>query len=283
MERTLVHFLDDLLIIIVIYEIKIGESPAFSSLTNALNSVSCSSTFFIYDNSSVSQAIPENNPGSLFYYHDAINPGVSKAYNEGFKKAKAIHKKWLLISDQDTGFPAGYFEKVKATMNTCTSDEFFVPVLKNESWFVSPFRFKLGRGVVLNEIDRQSYPLDHYRFINSGLLISVALFEKCGGYDERFPLDFSDLAFAHRIMKYQDKFVVIPATCTHHLSSEEQNVTLSLGRFARFINASRLYGEVFDLRFILFINRFFRALKLGWQFRSFEFVKCLFQNTKIPS
>ncbi len=98
------HFLDSLLIVLVIYKMKIGESPAFVSLTRALQFSHQSATLFVYDNSPRPQNIEQNENWKIEYQNDPTNPGVSKAYNEGFTLAKTENKKWMLLVDQDTEF-----------------------------------------------------------------------------------------------------------------------------------------------------------------------------------
>jgi GT2 family glycosyltransferase len=272
------NFFSELMVVLVIYKMDIGESSAFTSLTDALRFVNQKTSVLIYDNSPYphkhSNTVNEN--WVVSYRNDPSNPGVSKAYNEGFKHAKEKAKKWMLLSDQDTRFPATFFESVGTSMTNHPADELFAPIIKGDSKLISPFRFKFGKGFVLQSIEVQCYSLDELKFINSGLLISTTLFEKCNGYDERFPLDFSDLAFIQRLKKYNDKFIVIKATCSHNLSSDERTFSKSVNRFAHFVNASRMYGRIYNQRLIFFVSRSLRAIKLSFRFRSLGFIKCLF-------
>jgi GT2 family glycosyltransferase len=272
------NFFRELMVVLVIYEMDIGESPAFRSLTDALQAVNRKTSILMYDNS----RYPHTHSNTLYenwvvtYRNDPSNPGVSKAYNEGFKHAKEQAKKWMLLSDQDTRFPATFFESVRTSMTNHPGDELFAPIIKGDSKLISPFRFKLGKGFALQSIEVQCYSLNDLKFINSGLLISTTLFEKCNGYDERFPLDFSDLAFIQRLKKYKDRFVVVKAICSHSLSSDERIFSKSVNRFTHFVNASRMYGRIYNQPFIFFASRLFRAIKLSFRFRSLGFIKSLF-------
>jgi GT2 family glycosyltransferase len=269
--------IDSILIIIVIYEIKLDASQAFNSLTEALIKGNQRASLFIYDNSLLPQPTPTRNIWNIYYQHDKSNPGVSKAYNQGFIKAKEFGKKWIMLSDQDSHFPIDFFDCFAKSLATKPYNELFVPILRSGSILVSPFKFKYGSGHILQKIEAKSYPLNDLKFINSGLIVSTLLFEKCGGYDERFELDFSDLAFIERLKKYQEEFLVMNATCEHHLSSQEKGFSKAKNRFNSFLKASRLFGYTFGPSVFLFINRLFRAIKLSLRFRSFEFLKLLIQ------
>ncbi len=271
-------FFDELMVVLVIYKMEISESPAFRSLTNALKSRDQRTSIFIYDNSPKTHTHTQNQNWVISYQNDPSNPGVSKAYNVGFEFAKAQKKKWILLIDQDTYFPIYFFDRVCNSLANNQEGELFVPAIKSESVLISPFRFKLGRGFVLQSVEAQTYSLHDLKFINSGLLISITLFEKCNGYDERFPLDFSDLAFIQRVKKYQSNFVVINAICTQNLSSNETVLSSFLHRFHYYVRGARLYGNDYGQSFFLFINRYYRAVKLSFQFKSLGFIKLLLQR-----
>src|SRR5258706_13148584 len=93
--------IDSILIIIVIYEIKLDESLAFRSLTEALMKKHQSASLFIYDNSLQPQQMPESALWTISYCHNLANPGVGKAYNQGFIMTKETGKKWMRRVDHD--------------------------------------------------------------------------------------------------------------------------------------------------------------------------------------
>src|SRR5579859_5229563 len=92
-----IDFCNSVLVVLVIYKMKIAESPAYQSLTAELICSKKSAALFFYDNSPQPQESLVDQCWTTYYHHDPSNPGVSKAYNEGFKKAKALNKKWLLL------------------------------------------------------------------------------------------------------------------------------------------------------------------------------------------
>jgi GT2 family glycosyltransferase len=254
---------------------KIRESPTYQSLTSALNHCEKSASLFVYDNSFTEQKLLADQCWSVYYQHDPSNPGVSKAYNEGFKKAKMLNKKWLLLVDQDSTFRMNIFEKHIAAFTSYPDQELFSPIVRNASSIISPFRFAFGRGSIITNVRSGLYSLTDYKFINNGLLVSINLYAQSNGYDEHFPLDFSDLAFIQRARKLVDQFVVIDADCCHSLSSSESSIELSLNRFRYFASASKVYGQLYGLSFFLFVNRCLRCIKLSYRFKSLGFFKIL--------
>lgn len=278
MERQSANiFFENLWIVLVIYKMKIEESSAYQSLTSAIESCNQSTSLFIYDNSPGPQECPGNTVWKTEYHHDDSNLGVSKAYNEGFKKAATKNKKWMLLADQDTVFKTDVFEKYVAVIAQNPQQKIVVPIVRSESMIISPFRFSWGRGSTIAMITPGLYSLRDLKFINSGLLISTHLFEQCDGYDESFPLDFSDLAFIERIKGVHNEFFVMDSVCDHSLSANEKSFAIVKDRFVCFVKASRLYGKMHGSALLLLLTRFFRAIKLGLRFRSLVFFRILFQ------
>ncbi len=272
------NFFDDLWIMLVIYKTKINESPAYQSLTAGVRHYEKPVSLFIYDNSPQPQQLLIDPCWNADYQHDPFNPGVSKAYNEGFKKAKAQNKKWLLLADQDTVFPADVFEKYMNSTIKYPGQDLISPIIKDASSLISPFRFAYGRGDSITNVSPGVYSMRDYKFINSGLLVSVTLYDRSGGYDERFPLDFSDLVFIERARKFASEFVVMDAHCTQSLSSSEKSIEKTLSRFVFFVKASKKYGQLYGSLFLLSVTLFLRAIKLCYRFRSLAFLKLLNQN-----
>ncbi len=271
-------WLDSILVVLALYERKLEESQTYVSLSEALRKTNCCASLFVYDNSLISQVCSSNSFWNIHYVHDASNPGVSKAYNEGFKKAKGLNKKWLLLADHDTVFQSGFFEVLSRSIADRPSAKLLAPIARNDSVIISPFRFAFGRGKVLNKVQPQVYTLSKVRLINSGLVISMDLFEACDGFDERFSLDFSDLVFHHRISQRCSEVQVIDSICTQKLSSDEKSFDKMIKRFPYFLNGSKLFGKIIGHTFLLSMNRLLRAVKLSIRFRSFEFLRILLQS-----
>lgn len=273
------NFFEDLLVVLVIFKMEINESPAFNSLTRALQSSNERSSIFIYDNSPHPHTFAASKHWEITYRNDPSNPGVSKAYNEGFQVAKTQNKKWLLFVDQDSAFNGDFFLKCKISAGENANENVFVPVMMDSKGIVSPFHFRFGRGLRLDAAPAGLHQLSKMKFINSGLLIACDLFEISGGYDERFQLDFSDLVFLEKLKLVRQSFFVIDTICTHALAaSDRTTLRKPLGRFKVYAHAACLFGQQTGNSWVIFwkymrgIAFFFRFF--DWRFMTLAFSKC---------
>ena len=271
MEDSLIK--NDLLVVLVLYEKGLLESVAYKSLT-AIGDF----TFLVYDNSPRPHYVPRK--ATLTYRHDPLNPGVSKAYNIGAELAIKKNKKWMLLADQDTVFPPTLFSDYSSAIENNSQMNVFAPTLYDSKGIVSPFQLRWGKGRRIKEIKPGMYSFGKFKIINSGMLISIAAFTKVGGYDERFPLDYSDIRFSDRLCMNDPDFVLIPSRCQHNLSAtnEGRNVFAEMDRFKSFCKAVRLYKEVS----IQFVSPAWvilpRAIKLCMRIKDFGFLKIAWQN-----
>jgi rhamnosyltransferase len=221
----------NLLVVLVIYEMSINDSPSFNSFCKSFSHKPV--TLFIYDNSKAPQVAPSMSNGAVTYQHDPSNPGVSKAYNEGFKVAKLLNKKWLLLADQDTEFPTTIFSDYADALKVHPQIFFFTPTLMDAKGILSPFKLRWGKGKRIEALKPSAYSFKKFKVMNSGLLVSADAFEKAGGYDERFPLDYSDISFLDRVCKDDPKFILIQSRCHHHFSGTKKDALLvELDRFS---------------------------------------------------
>jgi len=267
------RLIEDTLFVIVIYNCVITQSIAFQSLRKA-DALSHPKDVFIYDNSLSPQAVPSGNE-RIHYHHNPLNAGVSAAYNEGSRKAKQFHKKWLLLMDQDTDFPGNAWNKYEQGILNYPDKRVFVPTLIDGHQIVSPFRLRWGKGIKIDNRQPGVHSFRHLCVINSGLLISSELFEAAGGYDERFPLDFSDVIFIERLSAITPEFIWINATCIHSLSSQQdKNATTSvvLNRFKKYSAAAALLKKISRKKTLLSFILLPRAFKLGLMKKDFRFL-----------
>lgn len=271
--------MESILAVLVLYNSKLEESVAFVSLTESLNQLGSSMDILVYDNSpapmySTDKKHPEWN---VYYVHDPDNSGISKAYNHGLSIAKENNKKWLLLLDQDTSFPLNalsiYSEAIKLTRNATL----FAPKLISRGRIISPFKTGLGKGKILESVAVGEQSFDDIMPINSGILISKDLMIDSGGYNEDFPLDFSDFAFIHRLKKILPKFQIIDLECNHQFSGfDMSDKKTSLARFKNFCNAVMLYKSSIEPDMNAFIILFTRTLKLTLAFKTLSFLKVSF-------
>lgn len=272
-------FLDNLLVILVIYNTEIPESPAFQTLSVALSSQRRKGDIFIYDNSPAPKVIPVRSEWNIFYNHDPTNPGVSKAYNEGFKKAKELNKKWLMLADQDTLFPINIFAEYGISLGKFNSS-IVVPILKDETGNVSPFKFYFGGGQRRNNLNGDTeLILEKYFFHNSGLIVSTENFEQAGLYDENLSLDFSDMSFAIKLRENNLTFSLANIVCKHSLATAVQDsLTERLKRFESYVASGFYFQKNYFPSHLLLIRIFLRSIKLSWNYKNIKFLMLFFEK-----
>lgn len=272
-------FLPDTLFIIVIYNCVIAQSSAFQSLLkislrkNAIN-------IFIYDNSPHAQELPYGN-AIIHYHHHPTNAGVSAAYNEGFRKAKQLNLKWLFLLDQDTELPDDAWPKYAHHVSAQPGHGVFAPMIIDGDQIISPFKLRWGKGIKIKRRQPGVHSFRHWCVINSGLLISCNVFESAGGYDERFPLDFSDLIFVERLSAVTSGFILIDISLIHSLSARQDKYThtsVVLNRFEKYGDAAKLFRKVSRKKVVLIYLLLPRAVKLSLMKKDMRFLSTAFHT-----
>lgn len=242
---------------------------------------SSGASLFVYDNSPTADVVPDLNSMKIKYHHDPSNPGVSKAYNEGVKIAVELNKKWLLLADQDTEFPFSIFSDYSHAIQQHPQITIFAPHMIDSLGLLSPFQLIWGKGSRLKAIDIPLQSFKNCKTINSGMLISVGAFQRAGGYDERFPLDYSDISFSERLAGHDSNFVLIQSTCYHHFSATSgiSDMLSEIERFQLFCKAVTLYKKISNQFVILSLIILPRALKLSFQLKTFIFIRIGLDHT----
>jgi len=271
------HFIDETIAILVLYKSKLNESESYLSLTKSLISINVRMHILVYDNSPTPMvAGPDciSDNWKIHYIHDETNPGVSKAYNEGFGIARKLNKKWLLLLDQDTCFPENaFFEYAKAIKKT-PDVYLFAPIVISINKIISPCRYFLNKGYCLRKVNPGVYNFHIKSLINSGMLINVEAFETAGGYNENIRLDFSDRFF---ISKYKTKyrnFSVINLRCFQNFSGT-QRMTLdsALARFAYYCEGARNKAVNKVDYLTLMLVTALRSIKLSLKYMNLRFFR----------
>jgi GT2 family glycosyltransferase len=272
--KSLQEWLDEVLAVLVLFETPLDHSSSYTSICEGSSSKNLSLDWFIYDNSLTFQEHPFQSNSQLIYMRDPGNAGVSKAYNQGFEIAKKSRKKWLLLVDQDTVFTIDSIEKYYTACRTYSGERCFVPRLTDLKGLVSPFKFGLGNGLRITSVPEGIHSLHTLQFINSGLMISLDAFDQAGGYDEDFPLDFSDFAFVERLKKVVSSFVVIPLTVTHQFSSSGiASLENELRRFRMYYPSAMLFmKKYYPAKRVIQVRAWVRALKLCLKHKTLTFI-----------
>jgi rhamnosyltransferase len=261
-----------ILTVLVLFEMKLEASPAYQSLTRALQRGDDSHPLFVYDNSFEPGELPTGSPWLIHYHHNPANPGVSTAYNLAYQFAVANGIPWLLLADQDTTFPEDIFKKYAQAVVSSPDGSLFAPRLLDQQGLVSPFRRGHTSGRRLSTMEPGMHSLKSLGVINSGLMVSTRIFEAAGGYDERLKLDFSDFSFLKRVAFHTDKLVVVDAVCKHELSSTAKyNLQTAVNRFELYRKGSRVMAEGKGGTWFTF-RTLLRAMHLSFHYRSLRFI-----------
>lgn len=266
------NVIDEVLAILVLYEMKLSDSPAYQSLRCSLEREGKKCQLYVYDNSAVGQPIPVDWMWKIHYHHDPTNPGVSVAYNQGHMIAKKLGLKWLLFADQDTTFPEDIFEEYTRTMAIFPECQVFAPLMIDRDGLISPFTRRMASGKRLHKIEMGMQSLCDLQAVNSGLMVSTRIFESAGGYDERLRLDFSDFDFFKKLRSHTPHMAVIDCKCRHELSSATKgDVNSAITRFKFYLQGSRVMAK-HSGGFVFLLRAFLRAVKLSFRYRSIRFI-----------
>lgn len=272
----LAEFLNDLLVVIVLYRTNSNPSLAYLSLVSAFNDSSSSPEIFLYDNSPWPL---HSSFGSATYIHDQDNPGISRAYNRAALHARSLNKHWMLFLDQDTSVDGTLFKKMAQAIESHPQGVAFVARMYDKNGLLSPFIFSFGRGRRIKRLHQCILPLKQYKFINSGLFVKESAFTSVGGYDERIPLDFSDISFGRRLANVCDHFVVLDVSLKHSFSAtEEIPAEHALRRFSHFCTGALTLGKESRSIYPYYLAAFLHAAKLRFRHRDFRFFATLFYH-----
>ena len=168
------------LIILVLYKKYLSDSISFQSLDKIFTKANISLDLFVYDNSPKAMVHPDQisyNNLNIHYIHDASNSGLSKAYNEGYKAAKKLKKKWLLLLDQDTSFTEELFFTYFNAINKNRSIHLFAPFLIDKDSIFSPCKYYFKRGFKLKHIEPGIHSFKQLALLNSCMLLSTESFK----------------------------------------------------------------------------------------------------------
>lgn len=188
--------------------------------------------------------------------------------------AGQLGKKWLMLLDDDTEFPLDALEKYSSAMSANKDAALFAPMLFCNTRLYSPCGYISHIGFHLKHLQPGVNSINRKSLLNSGMCISIDVFEKVGGFNERIPLDFADHDFIRRFKGHFDTFVVVDATCRHGFSDKEPaDMDKSLTRFDYYSRGAKNSTKgILDMCLLLPVV-FTRAVRLSARFRSLKFFK----------
>ncbi len=269
MSEQVNKFLDDTLIVLVLYKIPLAQSSSWISL---LTSIDYPFTIFIYDNSPESQ----NSPATIhnvIYYHDSDNSGVARAYNAAFKQCQKLGKHWLLLLDQDTTITKYLIPTYVNSLSAFPKQKYFVPIIEDSRGILSPFIYQVGISKRVKHLDAGIQSFSTMRAANNGTLIHSSAFSLVNGYDLELPIDFSDIYFQEKLIPSISTFVVVPERIHQEFSGTEfKDRQQSQIRFQLFCQACITMSSKTGNKFNFYRLSLKRALHLSFRFGTPKFI-----------
>lgn len=259
--------------VIVLYGCRLRDSKAYRSFIAKYPF----RQFMVYDNSPAS--IAEDSDVQLsnaVLVRDIHNGGVSKAYNVASTYAAQHNFQYLLLLDQDTEFPE---MALSVYLQHLHSQLLCAPMLTTMDGY--PFSPSSKRGFRTRAVKLPSgkYSLNTYMPVNSGMLIPLSLFQKCGGYDESVKLDFSDYVFLSHLKEFSSEFVLLPLVAFQDFSNHEKAVSKLQSRFVSYLQSARATKwNTTHETFMLWTEVICHTFALSLRTKSFVFLRLFFEK-----
>ena len=219
----------DILFVIVLYKCKFADSKTYKSFLAGHNDI----TIFVYDNSSEPQVIDLPN---VIYLHDPANSGLSIAYNTAAKYARRNNYKWILLLDQDSDFSDVDINDYIASINQHNNIHLFAPTVMSGNRYMSPSKMRHKFSTLQKSVPVGFIDLNKYSPINSGMCINVKAFFKCGGYNEKVSLDYSDFQFIERFKRLNSTAFIIDVVVRQNFSVFADSKEITINRYKIFCN-----------------------------------------------
>lgn len=256
--------MNDILIIIVIYNTKISELKYLKDLQEV--------DVLVYDNSFYEQSFNER----IYYYHDKSNPGVSKAYNYGIDLAMKLNKKYVLLLDQDTRFDSYMLSKYIEMMGKYKDEYIYSSIITGKDKIYSPCIEKANRNVCQNDKDlsyQEVYNIENKSLINTGIMIPIKIINEIGAFNENIKLDFSDTYFIEKYKRFKKEIILVDVKINHSISGDEgKNKEKEINRFKYYCNGGKEFKRNYSYnrtdRLIIF-----RMIRLTLKYKTFIPIK----------
>lgn len=225
--------------VIVLYGMAPEESPAFRSFVNARRGLADQAftiPIVLWDNGPKHQwhgSFPEN----VTYLHDPRNLGLAPAYNQALDIAVGQGSQWLITLDQDSAVPVDFLFRLATAAQTFAGRSDIgavVPQIVVGRKRLSPYRFSLGAIPRWYGAGFCGVPDEPVFAFNSGAMLRVDALRQVGGYDPRFPLEYSDTAMFLKLHQHGKRVHIAgEIQIGHEFSLVEMNRLLSEERYRR--------------------------------------------------
>jgi len=266
MKDQIMKMFEDIIGVVVVYEIKLIESKTINTLNSALSKINCHLNIIVYDNSKKPDNQLYTNCFSnlvIHYINNPENPGLSKAYNYALRKAFEDNKKWILILDQDTVIEPKYFKSLSEVFDP-NNDKIvsYVPFLKSGDKIISPIVLSSGGYSRPLQTDFTGFVSDkELSAINSCSMVNAGIARKLGGYSDEFPLDYLDHWFYKTAFDRGIYIYVLDCILCHHLSVNNIN-KIGIQRYSSIISSEKKFIYMFNLQKGYRKRVIFRIIKL---------------------
>ena len=259
--------------VVVIYEEQLMDTKTYQSFLGQGNI-----PFLVYDNSK--QAQPVDLKEKSRYIHDSSNGGVSKAYNRAIQWAQEISATHLLLLDSDSSFPEN---ALKVYQEEVLKNENFIilPELISSERKISPFYFNNGKARYGEGIEVGAIKLGKILAINSASLLPLSILSEEKVFNEKLPLDWSDIYFFRKMGKQGVKAAHISLKVRHKLSDHElKTIESSQYRFKLLRKGIPEVSDNTSEKIQMYWWLLLKTVKLSWQYRSFWFINHYFSFRK---
>jgi len=237
--------------VIVLYGMAPEDSPAFRSLVDArrkLHAGESAVPIVLWDNG-LERVSPAQFHENVAYYHDPSNPGLAPVFNKALDIAVDQESKWLITLDQDSTVPGDYLLRMAAAAHRCACHPdvgAIVPQISVARRQLSPYRFALGAIPRWYRPGFCGIPDEPVFAFNSGAILHVDALRQIGGYDLRFPLEYSDTAMFLKLHQHGKRIYIAGGIqLGHEFSLIEMNRLLSEERYRRTLLAETALWDLY--------------------------------------
>jgi len=244
-------------VVIVLYKQKISESKSVTSLYDQILSLDLDISLLIYDNSPSPQKLEHAimNMVHVVYVHDPSNGGLVPAYNQGLLLAKSNAASWMLLLDQDTVLTADYFRRLLSALDASNHDHRIVayaPHIIVRGKCVAPSWFWMG---IHRHIKRSWHgiALKPITSINSATTVSTSFMEAIGGFDRRFPLNYTDYWLYREIYSHGKMVMVLNCDLEHELSAANRDTFRPVAQYVDVLHHEGKFYRSSHSRAVIFV------------------------------
>lgn len=273
--------MDNIFIVIVLYNIRLEDSKTLASLNDHLEN---ELNVFIYDNSSIPVSSSDSfkfDKLNISYFSDQANSGISTAYNMALAIANDQKKSWLLLLDQDTEISESYLKEIKKIDFSNFSKD-IVAIIPNivsfGNVFISPAKMYTG-GICIPVKLKSGKINKRITSINSGTLISTDFINTIGGFSSKFPLDMLDHWYFKKIYDNNKSVFLLNSSIKQELSvSKNFEENVSFERYKKMLYSENMFLKNQSiLALIMFKIRLFTRILKQIRYKNSSYYKLTFK------